>query len=90
MPPSTSHYSYTEEAFLHSSLQEVVKVWASGSGQAKFEVSIENGVAKLNLSFTLGDPSDLHYKPIYAAQQAPQHVPHDDLQYVPQQQASGR
>ena len=67
-----------------------MKVWASGSGEAKFDVSIENGVAKLNLSFTLGNPSDPHYEPIYAAQQAPQHVPHDDLQYVPQQQASGR
>ena len=53
-------HNFTEEAFLLTSLQEVVKVWARGTGQASFAVNVENGVAKLDMSFSLGHPSDLH------------------------------
>ena len=51
---------FTEEAFLLSSLNEVVKVWARGSGQAKFDLSICDGVADLSINFKLGHPSDEH------------------------------
>ena len=54
---------FTEEAFLLSSLNEVVKVWARGSGQAKFDLSICDGVADLSLNFKLGHPSDQHCEP---------------------------
>ena len=44
----------TEEASLLSSLNEIVKVWARGSGQAKFDLNICDGVAELSLNFKLG------------------------------------
>ena len=53
-------FSYTEEAFLFSSLHEVVKVWARGNGQASFDLKIENGSAQLNLGFKLGNPASPH------------------------------
>ena len=50
----------SEEAFILNSLHEVVKVWARGSGQAKFDLNICDGVAELSLNFKLGHPSDKH------------------------------
>ena len=44
-------------------------MWARGTGQAMFAVNVENGVAKLDMSFSLGHPSDLH------CQLPQQHVP---------------
>ena len=60
--PTTSAFSFTlsEEAFLLSSLSEVVKVWARGSGQANFNLKIDDGVADLQLNFKLGHPTDAH------------------------------
>ena len=55
---------YTEEAFLLCSLHEVMKVWAKGSGQAKFDLSICDGKADLSLNFKLGDPEDQHCDPL--------------------------
>ena len=63
---------FTEEAFLLSSLNEIVKVWARGSGQAKFDLSICDGVADLSLNFKLGRPSDQHCDP------SPQPSQHDE------------
>ena len=63
MLPTTTTFNYTEEAFLLSSLQEVVKVWARGSGQASFDLQVTNGVADLKLGFRLGHPADLHSEP---------------------------
>ena len=63
---------FTEEAFLLSSLNEIVKVWARGSGQAKFDLSICDGVADLSLNFKLGHPSDQHCDP------SPQPSQHDE------------
>ena len=63
-----STYSVTEEAFLHSSLHELVKVWASGSGKASFHLDICDGVAELQLNFKLGHPSQSH-----CDQYVPQH-----------------
>ena len=57
---NTTTFSYTEEAFLLSSLHEVVKVWARGSGQASFDLRINSGIAELNLGFQLGHPASLH------------------------------
>jgi hypothetical protein len=62
MPTSTT-FSFTEEAFLLSSLHEVVKVWSRGSGQANFALKVIDGVAELNLNFKLGHPNDLHCAP---------------------------
>ena len=61
----------TEEAFLLSSLNEIVKVWARGFGQAKFDLNICDGVAELSLNFKLGHPSDQHCAP---PRQTQQHV----------------
>jgi hypothetical protein len=70
---------YTEEAFLLSSLYEVVKVWARGSGQAKFDLSICDGKADLSLNFKLGHPEDQHCDPPNPTLQ-PDHY-HQDSQY---------
>ena len=68
----------TEEAFLLSSLNEIVKVWARGSGQAKFDLNICDGVADLSLNFKLGHPSDQHCDPPHHPSQ--QHVQPDSQQ----------
>ena len=68
---------YTEEAFLLSSLHEVVKVWANGIGQAKFDLNICDGVADLSLNFKLGHPKQQHCDPPNAPLQ-PDHDYHDD------------
>ena len=57
---NTTTFSYTEEAFLLSSLHEVVKVWARGSDQASFDLKINCGVAQLTLGFQLGHPASPH------------------------------
>ena len=57
------NFSETEEAFLLSSLKEVVKVWGKGSGQASFNFSVINGKGTLQLGFQLGLPCDLHVLP---------------------------
>ena len=59
-----STFNYTEEAFLLSSLHEVVKVWARGSGQASLDLQVKDGVAELKLGFSLGHPADLHSYPV--------------------------
>jgi hypothetical protein len=60
---SSTTFSLTEEAFLLRSLREVVNVWASGSGQATFNLNISNGSADLNLGFQLGLPTESHLNP---------------------------
>ena len=55
-----TNFSHTEEAFLLSSLREVVNVWARGYGQASFNLAVRNGVAELNMGFQLGHPADPH------------------------------
>ena len=59
-----STFNYTEEAFLLSSLSEVVKVWARGSGQASFNLKISDGKAELQLGFQLGHPAEPHCDPV--------------------------
>ena len=72
---------FSEEAFLLNSLHEVVKVWARGSGQAKFDLDICDGVAELSLNFKLGHPSDKHCDHPHLAPQPDDHdAPHDDDQ----------
>ena len=72
---------FSEEAFLLSSLHEVVKVWARGSGQAKFDPNICDRVAELSLNFKLGHPSDKHCDHPHLAPQPDDHdAPHDDDQ----------
>ena len=67
-------FNNTEEAFLLSSLNEIVKVWAKGSGRAKFDLNICDGVAELSLNFKLGHPSDQYCDPPHPPQQ---HVQRD-------------
>ena len=55
-----TNFNLTEEAFILSSLKEVVHVWARGSGQATFNLNIVDGVADLQLGFRLGQPTDPH------------------------------
>ena len=41
----------------------MVKVWASGSGKARFNLEICDGLAELQLNFKLGHPSESHCDP---------------------------
>ena len=60
MTNNSSPFSLSEEAFLLNSLCEVTNVWASQSGQASFNFSVQDGQAHLQLGFQLGLPGDLH------------------------------
>ena len=53
MNVKNSNFCFTEEAFLLSSLHEVIKVWSRGSGQASFDLNISDGSAELKLGFKL-------------------------------------
>ena len=63
MNSATTTFNHSEEAFLLSSLHEVVKVWIRGSGQASFNLNISDGTADLNLGFKLGNPAEPHCHP---------------------------
>ena len=52
--PQRTTFSWTEEAFILSSLKEVTQVWARGTGSATFNLNIVDGVANLQLQFSLG------------------------------------
>ena len=54
------NFNHSEEAFVQSSLNEVIKIWESGFGQASFRLDVCEGSGTLNLSFQLGKPSDKH------------------------------
>ena len=54
----TTYFSLSEEAFVLSSLKEVAKVWAKGTGFAIFNLDIADGFANLQLGFSLGRPTD--------------------------------
>ena len=56
-------FNQTEEAFFLSCVDEVMKVWASQSGQANLNISVENGKVDLQLAFKLGLPGDAHLPP---------------------------
>jgi hypothetical protein len=66
---NTNSFSFSEEAFLFSSLREVTKVWAIASGKARFNFFVHDAKANLQLGFHLGLPGDLHLP-----QQNHQHV----------------
>ena len=87
MNRTNNNFSLTEEAFLLSSLNEVVKVWARGTGQASFDLNISDGVAELKLGFKLGHPSEPHCHP-----PAPAHQPQEELHqhHRRRQKAAGR
>ena len=59
----STNFNFSEEAFILSSLKEVVNGWARGHGQASFNLGIVDGFADLQLSFRLGSPADLHLLP---------------------------
>ena len=65
-------FNQTEEAFFLSCVDEVMKVWASNSGQAKLNISVEDGKVDLQLGFKLGLPGDVHLAP---SQPFPSHIP---------------
>ena len=58
--PSSIPFNQTEEAFFLSCVGEVRKVWASKSGHANLNISVQNGMAELQLAFKLGLPGDSH------------------------------
>ena len=60
---NSSSFSYTEEAFLLRSLQEVVMVWKRGIGQANFNLQVKDGKSDIQLSFQLGQPGEPHLYP---------------------------
>ena len=58
---------------LLGSINKVVKVWARGIGQARFDLQIKNGAAYLNLGFQLGHLESPHCGPPPPSQP---HLPH--------------
>ena len=64
----TSSWSYSEEAFVYSSIKEVMKVWTRGAGKASFSIDVHNGAAELRLNFSLGHPSEPHILPLWPQQ----------------------
>ena len=79
------NFTYSEEAFLLGNLQEVVKVWARGTGRASFNFNVCDGGAELALSFSLGLPSDLHCSP----PSPPSHADHQHEQHHPRRRHKG-
>ena len=59
---STS-FNQTGEAFVYSSIAEIVNVWARGTGDASFSIDVKNGSATVNMSFSLGPLDKLHVLP---------------------------
>ena len=57
-----TNFNYTEEAFLLSTFSEFVKCWKSGKRSRLFIESV-NGMAFMNFSVFLGNPSDAHFSP---------------------------
>ena len=53
----TSSWTYSEEAFVYSSIKVVMKVWMRGA-------DVHNGAAELKLNFSLGHPSKPHTFPL--------------------------
>ena len=53
-------FSQCEEAFLLKNVQNVIDVWARGSGLAKLTFSARNGQAELQLFYQLGHPEASH------------------------------
>ena len=64
-------FNQSEEAFLLTCVQEVIKVWSS-QGQANLNLSVQDGLAAVHLGFHLGDPRQAHVH----VQQPSQPQPH--------------
>ena len=56
------NYNHTEEAFLLSTFSEFVKCWKSNKKSRIFIESV-NGMAFMNFSVFLGNPSEAHFTP---------------------------
>ena len=76
----TSYFSLSEEAFILSSLKEVTKVWARGTGLATFNLNIADGFANLQLGFSIGRPTDPHLR---EEPGDPHHLPTQDHHHQP-------
>ena len=74
----------SEEAFLLSSLREVVNIWSRGTGQASFNLTVKEGVADLQLGFKLGMPGDAH---LHHEHQVPLYHPQ---QHAPEQEQAAK
>ena len=51
-------YDSTQEALIYRSLQEIMRIWSRGSGQADLSLSVNDGKAQLNISVSLERPPD--------------------------------
>ena len=54
MAASPSNLSHQKRVFLLNKLDEVIKLWASGSGQGSFSFSVDNGTPSLKYGLQLG------------------------------------
>ena len=54
MAVSQSNFSHQKRVFLLNKLDEVIKLWASGSGQGSFSFSVDNGTPNLKYGLQLG------------------------------------
>ena len=75
---TTTTCSMSEEAFLLSSLREVVNIWGRGTGQASFNLTVNEGVADLQLGFKLGMPGDAHLHHEHPEPLHHQHAPEQE------------
>ena len=81
----TTNFTFSEEAFLLSSLHEVVKVWRRGFGKASLDFKVNNGKADLQLNFQLGHPYEGHVQDVHGEAVPPHHPPPNQDQDYNQQ-----
>ena len=61
--PNHIQFTPSEKDFFLNCVGEIMKVWASKSGQAGMNISVQNGIANPQLNFQLGSPGDPHLSP---------------------------
>ena len=60
---TSKSFHQSEENFVYSCIVDIVNVWTRGTGLASFSIDVEDGSAKIDMSFSLGHPSDVHVLP---------------------------
>jgi hypothetical protein len=71
MSNNTPSFTHKKRIFLLNKLDEVIKIWASGSGQGSFSFTVENGTSSLQYGL------QLEMQDVGGAE--PAHVPHEPV-----------
>ena len=72
----TSSFSFPKREFLHSKLDEVIKLWARGFGQGSFYFTVNDGTPTLQCGLLLeleDEPEPGPPHPLQHNQQPPHH-----------------